>query len=401
MTTKEFWKKYTKENILEIFDITYDFFSKPLPQDFIENYDVGEVILETTGHNWTANNFDKVLKFIEILKVNQPDQYKEYFQYLDVYLIDYYCYCLDKPKVFESFSNFLADPLQSIDSYSMVFKKLLFYQYTELLDEAITRNFKTIRDCKKFMGTPEYSLAICKLYMILQKYYEKNEFDRDALTKDISLFEFDLNDNVWFLFEDGLFKPQIDGVKIRKSFYSNKSQLLFILEGYFLRYMLNKGFEFYLSGRIWDKMLGYWHDINKNANTAEKFFKLDQIQFKKFLSILSGDFYVDNTPEMIATLWGSTYIYDFLMANNMISKINYKKSISIIQNLKDKVKREFSEELWNFSFVNHWGKADSITQSEFEKEQMLFKNSFTPSSNQSEQAKDNIHVDHSEQLSIF
>ena len=54
MTAEEFWKKYTKENILDIFDITCDFFSKELPADFIQNYDVGEVIVETKGHNQKA-----------------------------------------------------------------------------------------------------------------------------------------------------------------------------------------------------------------------------------------------------------------------------------------------------------------------------------------------------------
>lgn len=37
MTTEEFWKKYTKENSLEIFDITCDFFQRNCRMSFWKN----------------------------------------------------------------------------------------------------------------------------------------------------------------------------------------------------------------------------------------------------------------------------------------------------------------------------------------------------------------------------
>jgi len=54
MKIEEFWKKYINEDILDIFEITCDLFSKELPEEFIDNYDVHEVILETRGHQETA-----------------------------------------------------------------------------------------------------------------------------------------------------------------------------------------------------------------------------------------------------------------------------------------------------------------------------------------------------------
>ena len=80
MTAVEFWNKYINEDILEIFDVTYDFFSNKLPNEFVENYDVGEVILETIGHHETAKEFDKVLKFTELLQDKQSKLYEENFQ---------------------------------------------------------------------------------------------------------------------------------------------------------------------------------------------------------------------------------------------------------------------------------------------------------------------------------
>ncbi len=41
MTAEEFWGKYLKENILDIFDITCDFFSSEFPAGFLKGYDAG------------------------------------------------------------------------------------------------------------------------------------------------------------------------------------------------------------------------------------------------------------------------------------------------------------------------------------------------------------------------
>jgi hypothetical protein len=51
MTTEEYWQQYIDRDVFENFELTCEFFSKELPEDFLEDYDVGEVILETTGHH--------------------------------------------------------------------------------------------------------------------------------------------------------------------------------------------------------------------------------------------------------------------------------------------------------------------------------------------------------------
>jgi len=144
VTTKEFWDKYINEDILEIFEMTFDFFSKELPKEFIENYDVEEVILETRGHHETAKNFDNVIRFSELLQKEQPKLYEENFQYFDDFLIDYYCFHKDYNKVESSFSNFILNPTHDFDKYLISFRKLLFYGYTDILNVAITKNYKVI-----------------------------------------------------------------------------------------------------------------------------------------------------------------------------------------------------------------------------------------------------------------
>ena len=100
-----------------------------MPTEFVENYDVGEVILETRGHNESAKEFERVLRFTELLQNKHPELYGEYFQYFDDFLVDFHCFHKNNESVKSAFSNFIENPEQDFDKLLISFKKLLFCQY--------------------------------------------------------------------------------------------------------------------------------------------------------------------------------------------------------------------------------------------------------------------------------
>ncbi|MEA3317080.1 MAG: hypothetical protein U9R54_03915 [Bacteroidota bacterium] len=195
MTTKEFWDKYINEDILEIFEITCDFFSKELPKEFTKNYDVGEVILETRGHHETAKNFENVIKFSELLQRKQPKLYKEYFQYFDDFLIDYYCFYKDYNKVEDSFSNFILNPIHDFDMYLISFRKLLFYGYTDILNKAITKNYKKVDTSDKLMGNSGQDLALSKFYLTLEEFHLNDDFCTKTFLSKLNKYDFYFNND--------------------------------------------------------------------------------------------------------------------------------------------------------------------------------------------------------------
>lgn len=107
-------------------------------------------------------------------------------------------------------------------------------------------------------------------------------------------------------------------------------RVIIILRGYFLRYMYDRGFEFYLSGHIWDRMLGFWQENNKKRKTFDYYFRVSTDSFEEFLSDFS-DMFIDNKPEMIAILWGSVYIYEFLHKFEIISTEVYQDFLKTSQ----------------------------------------------------------------------
>ena len=380
MTPEEFWDKYINDDILEIFDVTCDFFSKELPAEFLKECDVGEVILETVGHNERAKEFDRVLKFIGLIRENQAELYMKNFQYLDDFLIDYYCFQGDAKKVWAAFENFRNDPIHDYDMYFISFKKLLFYQYTDLLNKAITENYDSVAGSDELIGFPEYNLAICQLYIELEDLWGKNSkvFPKDALTEILERYGFDMDQKLLSTIEQGIFSNVFDRKTLETLFIKDKVSFRYMLQWHFMKYMNSKGVSFALSGRIFEKMLSYWEGNVKNKKrTFDLYFSVHPEKFEKYLVDLAGDFLYDNKPEMVAVLWGCLYIYDFLRSVELINQGTYDDFFEQSRRLKGVVIGQFITDLWRYDYVHTWHRPDSVSESEFEEEQKIFRKSFS------------------------
>lgn len=383
MNIEEYWDKYINEDILDIFDETCEFFSQKLPKKVLEEYDVAEVILETKGHHETAKEFNKVLAFIQLIKEKQPELHQEEFQYIDDTLVEYYCFMNEPSKVEEAFSNFLKYPVQDFDKYLGVFKLLIFYGQTKLVEKAINNNFDEVANCEKLMGLAEYELAMGKFYIALEDAFlgfkKDGIFDNQKFYDTLKYFGFDLEIDYLESVEKGICDKDFEHEYFSSNFQKNRKISIEYLLGHYLKYMHSLGFSFVLSGRIWDKVYEFWEtNVNKKQQkpTLAKYFKVHPDKFDKFLARLSGDMFYDNKPEMIATLWGSVYVYDFLHIVSVIDETTYNNFTKATKKLKGIVIGQFIPDLWNCSFVHHWPKPESISELEFSSEELIFKKSF-------------------------
>ena len=74
MSAEEFWDLYiNSSDTLDIYDEVIAFFSEELPKNFEDEYDVMEVIVEVQGHHKEAKEFEKVIKFINLIKEKHPN----------------------------------------------------------------------------------------------------------------------------------------------------------------------------------------------------------------------------------------------------------------------------------------------------------------------------------------
>lgn len=377
MTYEEFWAKYNKENLLDIFDEICDFFSMELPEEFVENYDVGEIILETISKHESEKKFEQIIKFTDILKNKHPELYKEEFQYCDSTLIDYFCYKQDISKINKAFTLFLENPLQDIDLYMRTFKKLQYYQQSDLIKKVISENYNTIDNYENIIGTAIYELSFCKLFLTLQDICNKNEstLNRNEFSTLMKDFNFEFSDNLLSSYEIGFLKPQLTSHELNDMFMKDENHTIIIIEGYFLRYMQKKGFEFYLSGNIWGQMRIFW-DEDDSINTVETYFQIDSEDFENYLQSIYSHFIFPRLHDLVEILWGSVYIYDFLHQNEIISDKVFYDFMETSKKLKGKVIADLYTDLWDANFIHSWEKPDCIAEIEFEEENKIFHKCF-------------------------
>lgn len=377
MTLEEFVDLYDNEDPLDIFDETCEFFSQELPQEFFDDYDPVDVILDTMGHQDDAKNFKNIIKFIDIVKNKQPEIYNEGFVYINDFLVEYYCFHQDTSKVEEAMSLYIDNPLEDYDSYLKAYRTLIFYQHSELLNRAIGENYLDVSTSNRIIGGA-YDLAISKFYMTLQETFEdKNEaFDKVDFSSKVETYEFELDDNLLSALHKSISQSQLSVKDLNTLFVEDRVSLIVILRGYFLRYMRERGFEFYLSGHIWDKMLEHWEEKKNKAKSFDAYFRVTSVSFEEYLVGFS-DMFVSNKPEMIATLWGSVYIYDFLHQLEIIPTVVYEDFLKTAQKLKGTLIGTFTPDLWRSNFVHHWMKADSVSDNEFREEHNIFTKSIS------------------------
>lgn len=379
MTTEQFWDKYINQDILDIFEDTCDFFSKELPKEFLDNYDVGEVILETRGHQETAKNYDNVIQFTEIIQNKQPELYKEYFQYFNDFLIDYHLFMGNTSEARTAFFLFIDNPLHSYDQFLQAFKKILFYQQVDLIEQAASRNYSDVQNSDDLVGDAARVLAISMFYVELQKIYEKGDktIGRKAFKAKMSDYDFKFATEFLSWIETGLFNPLPDAAQLNVFFKKEKQSAITILQGAFHRYMHERGFAFCLSGKIWDELLDYWHENNLSATTIEGFFRVKTQSFDKFLTGFISNLFIDNKSEMITVLWGSVYFFEFLQKYSIISEKQFAESLETTKELKGVVIGRLTPYLWASEFVHSWEKPHCISETEFSEEKKIFRKSIS------------------------
>lgn len=384
MTTEEFWEIYTSEaDPLKICDITYDFFLNDLPADFLEDYDVGEVIVETIGHNEDNKRFDKVIAFTELIQKKHPALYLEYFEYIDSFLIDFYCFHKNNKEVENAFLNFANDPEKDFDNLLAAFKQLLFYGYfNTTLDTTIIKIYDTVKNSSRLVGGSALDLAMSKFYINLENYYNKtdksNSFNRKEFTSSLSSYDFTLENKAQEALENGLLASSLPLEEIIDHFIQNRSNCMLTLQGLFLKEMKTKNFPFTISGRLWDKILEFWEEqADNNKQKPDDYFSIQPAKFDQYLTDLSGNLFINNTSEMIAVLWGSVYIYDFLYSIGLINESTYNSFIKTSKKFKGDIIGDLMSSLWNSNFVHHWAKPDSVSEIEFREEEKIFQKSMS------------------------
>ncbi len=379
MTTEEFIEKYENcDSVLEIVDDVYAFFSKELSEDTIEEYDFYEIILDMVYGFEKEKEFDKLIKFAELIKEKQPKIYEKEFPYIERLIFIYYCFHNKHKKVEEIFSKFINNPTKDIDRYMSCFNYLLYYGYIDIIHRAITENFKIIRNDKEIIRNIDYYMAFWKFYILLDEYYQKGgqkDFNIKKILEIMKDYRLNYDKEDFSVIEKAIRTDNLKSEEI-KELLNSKTYMIFTLSIYFLKYMKSYNIPFVISATIWDDFLSFIVEYTEsNVYEPNNYFDIDPYRFERYLASIFKNSFIDRLPKIFAILWGSVYIYDFLRSNEIIDESTHTKSIESIKKLKGKFIAIFLDDLWKASFIHSWKKPDSISSKEFTEEEKIFRKS--------------------------
>lgn len=386
MDFKELWDRYLSEDITTISDTIIEVFNQKLPDNIEEEYDLGELLAEFSGHHETSKKYDKIEAFAEVLKNKQPKLYEEEGGYINEGLITYYCFLKEKDKL----KIQVEDAIARDYDYDVVlegFKQLLYNNHIDLVNYVIEKEYENVKNSPKLIGGAEFDLALPKFYIELEQFFltqkENDPIDSSHFQKNAEIYSFEFGDN-FVNIESGLFKDISDTLpKILKKFPKNRTAAMLTLEMNFLKMMSQKNCSFPISGTIWSKLHEYFED--KRSTNWQNYFSFKSSSFREFLNRQRGFF--SSNAKAVLLLWGSSYVLDFLHQNQIILDSKYTAQKKMIEGLKQEFKETNKYGLWEFNFIHAWEPAQGTEAEKWKAEKQEFEDSYALERDSNEKSK--------------
>ncbi len=381
-TDPEKWdEQYEHASRKQRYEMVLETIEQPLSKEFIEKLDLGMCLLDTKGDLLANNLLPEFLDFIQKLQEKQPEFYKKEFYYYDGSLVTYYLFQDEPEKVAESLSRFMENPASGIDDLIPVLDKLIYYGSIDLAEKLSLKAYMPVAKAPGLIGGAEWDFVHLLFVNMIHNAYCKirngEEVDWKAFMKKAGKYGFHNDQDMLDGLQRGLTQEMGGGSEFVIKTKKQKQEKLDALTWEFCRYMFEqKQMDFVCSEHIWDQMLRFWEEKNgsrKSSSSPKVFFNFSKPVLDQHLAQMAGGLMSQQQSNAVGLLWGIPYIYDFLLARDIIPKHVHKEVMSHVNKLKPEMIKAFRNGLWEYDFVHRWTSPDSVSEKEFSAESEHFK----------------------------
>ncbi len=376
----EWWNHYWKIDD----DKKYHFFKKAIASDVSAgsdpNEDLGEAavnMFETLLRRKQNGQMIELENFLHSQEHGIPDN--------DMHYIDYYCLGIhlfnkDIASIKRCLKSFIADPIKSIDLLIPLLDKLNYCGYSEPALQVSQEVYHRIRGADGLIGGAEDDFGRTILMNELQKQYLLKETaslgSREEFLNRLALYDYADADELNSILNYLLNETNCSTLGFQ-DFKDSRQDFYHALSTSFCKYAFKeKGINFPTAYDIW---MGTWDCFSTEATEKnghlDHFFELDQDSFYEYICDRFG-LLSNKKPHAAAVLWGITYVYDFLIINQLISEEIALQALQFISEVKMELIEGQEDSIWEYSFVHSWGRPDSVEEEDFLREKEYFARTF-------------------------
>jgi len=379
MKFEEFWEKYMEaKNITQVADLVIETFSQPLPENIAEEYDLGEIVTEFSGHHADIKAFEKVEEFAVVLREHQPELYKLEGHWLENTLIDYYCFKKDSEKIKTTIEhivhiNYDYDMLL-LDLWSVFLCAI--EEAPHIVEYAIEQIYEDIKNSSNLISGAERDLDIFMFHIEKEKHWQDGDWQQFA--KAVSNYQFNLDEEFVEQLQKGWSATIDEGEQLLGDLPEDsrhRAYALGALRMLFIKNALKKDVPVRISSAIWETYEAYFYKNEGRSRTWSGYYTFEKKSLFKFLNNQQG-FIMDRSTVVAMLIWGANYSLDFFKALGLTEGRQFEQQQELLRTIRDDFKKVNAYFLWEYTFVHDWKPADSMDSQLWEEEREEFVASF-------------------------
>ena len=386
----EWYEQYEEASVKQQYQMLLDIMQQPLSQDFLEETEMGDLLITMSDELNSNNLIDESLNLIQLVQQQQPKFYQKEFVYYDKFLVQYYLYTKQQNLVEDALVRFKKYPTNNIDELFVILDLLIFYEQPEIAVDLCKSIYNAVKRSSKVISGTEDELAWIIVTNLMDEAYQQQQQGEDIDWKKFQteLKRYDYDENQEWLedtksiitteFNLEQFLIQLKQKKLhRRAFYT-------LSTAFYIYMRQEKQMSFVCSQEIWETIFDFLgnRQLNlKQQSNPNTFFSFEKKDLEPYISQKIYGFLSLKQAQGFATLWGMPYLYDFLLSTEVIKEQVYRKVIKITNQLKTELLKSYQDswELWRYDFINRWQPDSNSDSSELARQEQLFNNSFEKS----------------------
>jgi hypothetical protein len=382
---EQWYTAYEAASVKQQYDILLDALSQPLTPDLIEELDLAMLLAMMRDELVHKNQLEKAVTLLHTLHQQQPEFHQEEYSFLDSLLIEYFLYKEDLEQAREGLGQFLLNPGEDVDQTLMVLDYLKLYDVRDLTIELCQAAYEPVKDSPMVIRGAEMEFSNVLLYERMQcacEQLQQNEtVDWDAFLEELVQYGFPKKPKWITEIQQNLTADVENNPIFLAQFKRDRAAALRTLSVCFYQHMAEqKQMSFICSSTIWKAVISFLDDRQiprKKLSQPDLYFAFEQDGLDRALTQMIGGLLSMAQAIGFGLLWGMPYVYDFLLAKQMISDRVHQQAMSSIHALKSMILEDYPK-LWRFDFVHRWQPPDSVSAEEFEAEASRFASSLEP-----------------------